>query len=530
MIEQQHLYYLLANPEFANSVGFSESYIISQDTEEQSRFRRLYKTLVPHCKDGMINRTELIEVLTKLMPGAENDEITGFVNQFFSEGESFVNSKSEQEIQAYLAQEVEKTRKDSIYRIIQQSDMSQFGSMGEYAQNLMSQITHYLNQGRFGTFKQYYDSFFEPELWDFEKLETVSTGYAKLDELLSGGFGKGTLTGFQGNTGGGKSSLLISLAVNNLKAGKNVAYVNLEMNDQQLNARIVSGISSKVSYPAIEKDSSSSMMLAKEEFENIHVGKFCLLKKPTTMARHSAQQIESYLKQWEEEQEKKLDAVYIDYMDLTSLSDLSERIGRDDLVLQRKCQELHTMAQSNNWAVITALQTNRTGFSNNKADAATSIAGSFSAVFDMDNHIVFKRLVEQDVVEVRKGIKVRNNPDADNVAPMFLKFDKFKWTYDVVDFPKSEEKKLSFKNVVAIEYITKNLTQADIVKLCEKEGIECAKSSLSRYLATQGISLPAKSRENWENVQLKALLSTQSLSMSTITSNADGLFNLNQVG
>lgn len=72
-------------------------------------------------------------------------------------------------------------------------------------------------------------------------LPTVTTGYLDLDRALSaGGMEKGQLIMIPGDTGMGKSSLLLGIMMNAAKAGHNCAMFTLEMTDHQMFQRQVS--------------------------------------------------------------------------------------------------------------------------------------------------------------------------------------------------------------------------------------------------------------------------------------------------
>lgn len=70
--------------------------------------------------------------------------------------------------------------------------------------------------------------------------QVMQSTISELDKYMCGGFQKRTLAGFLTTTGGGKSTLLFTLAGNMLRQGYNVAFVNLEMNDYEVNSRIIS--------------------------------------------------------------------------------------------------------------------------------------------------------------------------------------------------------------------------------------------------------------------------------------------------
>ena len=78
---------------------------------------------------------------------------------------------------------------------------------------------------------------------DFEKrfeLKTrnsISTGWAPIDEITQGGLGKGELGVGIASTGAGKSFALVHLGAQALKAGKTVVHYTLELSDTVIATR-----------------------------------------------------------------------------------------------------------------------------------------------------------------------------------------------------------------------------------------------------------------------------------------------------
>lgn len=80
---------------------------------------------------------------------------------------------------------------------------------------------------------------------DLEKAEPVEafgTGLNRLDEVTTGGVKRGELATIAAMTSGGKSILLLQLALEALRAGKKVAVFSLEMSSTQVLARLMSSM------------------------------------------------------------------------------------------------------------------------------------------------------------------------------------------------------------------------------------------------------------------------------------------------
>lgn len=73
---------------------------------------------------------------------------------------------------------------------------------------------------------------------DRESVEVFTTGFCNLDnEITSGGMRRGEIYSFMGPPGVGKSLCLVKCAVDNVKAGKKVLYISLEMSEDDIAAR-----------------------------------------------------------------------------------------------------------------------------------------------------------------------------------------------------------------------------------------------------------------------------------------------------
>jgi replicative DNA helicase len=110
-----------------------------------------------------------------------------------------------------------------------------------------------------GKFSDYY--FKEEELG-------IMTGIPKIDEITNGS-GAGEIVTFTADSGQGKSNMLMNIAIHNLKLGKKVMYVNIEMDTNDILTRMIamyndldaSGIRAK-------REDSQRVMAGLGEMEN----------------------------------------------------------------------------------------------------------------------------------------------------------------------------------------------------------------------------------------------------------------------
>jgi predicted ATP-dependent serine protease len=74
----------------------------------------------------------------------------------------------------------------------------------------------------------------EARMMSGEKIEAFPVGLGPLDRHLEGGLHRGEMAVFAGNTGDGKSALLIQAAANNAQQGRKVRYFTLELPDEDI--------------------------------------------------------------------------------------------------------------------------------------------------------------------------------------------------------------------------------------------------------------------------------------------------------
>jgi len=206
---------------------------------------------------------------------------------------------------------------------------------------------------RIGLYNSVYNDFFDKRVQQKIVDEYVDTGFARFNFYLNGGLKKKTFTGIQCTTGGGKSTMLFSIGTNMLKNCYNVAFVNLEMNIQEFNNNILSGIMSdndpdnKFTHMRISNfyniENQDFINEFKEEFDKIPIGKHCIIINDDYQ-KINCEKIEQLLLIEEERQGIKFDAVLIDYLFLLSSFTKGLKNEQSYDFLQRIAQEAHKMA------------------------------------------------------------------------------------------------------------------------------------------------------------------------------------------
>lgn len=207
-----------------------------------------------------------------------------------------------------------------------------------------------------------------------------TTGWPTLDGYLAGGWDRGTLNIFAGNSGAGKSVIMQNLAVNMIQTGMHGAYITLELSEELCASRMDSmttGIGVQDVLRNIDKVEQKVRLMSRK------AGK---LQIKYMQAQSTTNQIRAYCRELEIKTGVKLDFICVDYLDLLMPSgakvDMSNLFIKDKLV----SEELRNIAKEFNLICITGSQFNRSAVDETEFNAA-SLSGGISKQNTADNVI-----------------------------------------------------------------------------------------------------------------------------------------------
>ncbi len=209
----------------------------------------------------------------------------------------------------------------------------------------------------------------------------VSTGWAGLDSKLFGGFNRGELNIFAGGSGAGKSLFLANLGVNWAFMGLNVLYLTFELSENLVSMRVdsmVTGIPTKDVFKSIDDVELKVKMIGRNG-----TGAFQVKYMPSGK---TANDIRSYVKEYEIKMGRKIDVLLIDYLDL--LMPVSVKVSPSDLFVKDKyvSEELRNLSMELNTITVTASQLNRGAVEEIEFDHS-HISGGISKIQTADNVI-----------------------------------------------------------------------------------------------------------------------------------------------
>ena len=156
----------------------------------------------------------------------------------------------------------------------------------------------------------------------------ISTGWPALDRKLFGGMNKGELNIFAGGSGSGKSLFMQNLAVNWATQGLSGVYLTLELSEG-LSAMRIDSMLTNVSTKEIFKDIDTVEM--KVRMVGKKSGSLQIKYMP---AQSNVNDIRAYLKELQIKNNKSLDFLLIDYLDL--IMPVSAKVSPNDLFVKDK--------------------------------------------------------------------------------------------------------------------------------------------------------------------------------------------------
>lgn len=181
----------------------------------------------------------------------------------------------------------------------------------------------------------------------------MSTGWKNLDFALFGGFSRGELELFLGNSGTGKSLFLQNLAVNWVLNGLNGVYITLELSEELCCKRLdsmITDIGSQEIFKDLDNVELKVKMIAKKS-GNFHLK----YMQPCS----TVNEIRAYIKELQIQKDCNIDFICVDYLDL--MSPASAKIDAGNLFIKDKlvAEELRHMAKELKLILVSASQFGR---------------------------------------------------------------------------------------------------------------------------------------------------------------------------
>ena len=329
---------------------------------EPYMFNRKYREAVEFLKDhankyNSIPTLEQLEAVNGIELAPVEDVHESHMNWFMDEFETFCRHKA-----------LEKAILDST-DLLEQKDYGSVEAMIKEASSvgLVSD---------FGL--DYYENPKERLQWIKDQAGAISTGWKKFDQKLYGGLNRGELTVFAGGSGAGKSLFVQNLGVNWSQAGLNTVYLSLELSEQLSSMRIDAMVSEYATRDVMKNMDDVDL---KVRMKGKGAGKFRIKQMSNGV---NANDIRSFLREYEIQTGVKVDALLVDYLDL--MMPISGKVSPSDLFIKDKyvSEELRNLAVELNILLVTASQLNRGAVEEIEFDHS-HIAGGISKIQTADN-------------------------------------------------------------------------------------------------------------------------------------------------
>jgi replicative DNA helicase len=270
------------------------------------------------------------------------------------------------------------------------------------------------------------------ERWDFYHRveERIPFDLEWLNKITKGGVPKKTLNICLGGTNTGKTLLMTHMASSNLKAGKNVLYITMEMAEERISERIDANLMDVTvdELKAMERD----VYLRKiERIRENTVGKLVVKEFPTSSA--GAAHFRHLLNELRIKKNFVPDIVYIDYLNICCSTRIKANSGANSYtIIKSIAEELRGLAVEFNVPIISATQTTRGGYDSSDVDL-TDTSESFGLPATADFMFAIMRTEELDAVNqmLFKQLKNRYADVTQNVRQVIgVDRPKFRF-YDV---------------------------------------------------------------------------------------------------
>lgn len=179
------------------------------------------------------------------------------------------------------------------------------------------------------------------------------------NKITKGGLTKKTLNIIMGGTGVGKSLVMCHMAAGNLTAGLNVLYITMEMAEEKIAERIDANLLdvSLDDLITLTKDAYTKKMA---RVKSKTVGRLIIKEYPTASA--GSANFRHLINELKLKRNFKPDIVYIDYLNICSSSRLKSGKDNSYTYVKAIAEELRGLGVEFDVPVVSATQTNRTGF------------------------------------------------------------------------------------------------------------------------------------------------------------------------
>lgn len=241
-----------------------------------------------------------------------------------------------------------------------------------------------------------YISDYEQRYESYHRVDArVKTDLDLLNKITRGGFPVKTLNVFMAGTGVGKSLMMCHLAASSISQGYNVLYITMEMAEEKIAERIDANLLN-VDLVDLHTLSKNDYIKKFDRLRSKTHGKLIIKEYPTASA--SALHFRALLNDLELKKSFKPDIIFIDYLNICSSSRMKQGGSVNSYTyIKSIAEELRGLAVEQNVPIISATQTNRSGYDNSDVDL-TNTSESFGLPATVDWMVALMASEELDAL------------------------------------------------------------------------------------------------------------------------------------
>lgn len=191
------------------------------------------------------------------------------------------------------------------------------------------------------------------------KLDRIPFDLEYLNRITNGGVPRKTISVFLAGTNVGKTQLMCHMAAHNLRCSKNVLYITLEMAQEEISKRIDANLMD-ISMDDLMEVPINVLTKKMEHIKKTTTGKIIVKEYPTSQA--GASHFRHLLNELKLKKNFVPDIIYIDYINICCSSRIKRGNANSYDYIKAIAEELRGLAVEKNVPIITATQTNRSGF------------------------------------------------------------------------------------------------------------------------------------------------------------------------
>ncbi len=338
-----------------------------------------------------MDRSSIFETCLQLSPANEVDVI--IAKPELADEVTFLSEKyGGGSISRYIEYLIEYRNTRSVERALWQAtdDLKASKPAEEISQTFVNTIAKSLSQRKGvvscgAASKQAYAEFLEI---DAGGTQAIPTGLNKLDNILGGGFKKGSLYVLAARPGVGKSALAIQMTYETAKRGLKASYASLEMTAQECSARLLSNVS------GVRKPTGIGLLNAGHK-QKLEKQVQAMQSWPITFKddnQATMQSIEAFIAK--QRLEGELGLIVVDYLQLLSVPGVESRVQE----ISHVSRTLKKIAMEYDTSVLALSQLNRALESQNRNPMLSDLRESGSIEQDADCVLLLHRETEVDPI------------------------------------------------------------------------------------------------------------------------------------